>query len=97
MRAQFDEKGQMRLEEISLLKHDLESLREFKERRLLLEKDLEETRQLNVDSEAAHREAFAQLERKLFEEKQRLQRDAQEQVYVSERIAILISWLRWKQ
>mmetsp|Transcript_19366 Transcript_19366/g.45329 ORF Transcript_19366/g.45329 Transcript_19366/m.45329 type:complete len:477 (+) Transcript_19366:132-1562(+) len=80
MQTQFEKLESARHEELRTLRSELQLLQDFKQRRAQLEKELDDARQELTDMQAAHRDAFAQLERKLFEEKQRVQREAADKV-----------------
>jgi hypothetical protein len=64
--------------EMGQLHKELQTLQDFKERKATLEAGLEQERRERLELEENHKEAIAQMERKFFEEKGKLQREAKQ-------------------
>ena len=80
MEAQYEHKEETRKGEERKLREELFALKAFKDRKEVLENELERVHQELYDAQAAHKEAMTGVERKLIEEKTRLQKEAHAQL-----------------
>jgi len=64
--------------EMRLMQRELQTLQDFKERKASLEAGLDQEKRERLELEENHKEAIAQMERKFFEEKGKLQREAKQ-------------------
>jgi hypothetical protein len=78
--AEFQRKDAQRDAEVEKLTKELFALKAFKDRKEVLEGELERVHQELHDAQAAHKEAMTGVERKLIEEKTRLQKEAHAQL-----------------
>jgi len=80
MEAKFKVNEDTREGEVRKLREELFALKAFKDRKEVLEAELERVHQELTDAQAAHKEAMTGVERKLIEEKTRLQKEAHAQL-----------------
>jgi len=80
METKFKNNDEVREAEVRKLREDLFSLKTFKDRKEVLEAELESVHQELFDAQTAHKEAMSGVERKLIEEKTRLQKEAHAQL-----------------
>lgn len=80
MEAKFKVNEDNREGEVRKLREELFALKAFKDRKEVLEAELERVHQELTDAQAAHKEAMTGVERKLIEEKTRLQKEAHAQL-----------------
>jgi myosin heavy subunit len=80
MEAEFKRNEGNRELEVDKLRKELFALKAFKDRKEVLEGELERVHQELHDVQAAHKEAMTGVERKLIEEKTRLQKEAHAQL-----------------
>jgi len=80
MEAEFQRNEGNRELEVDKLRKELFALKAFKDRKEVLEGELERVHQELHDVQAAHKEAMTGVERKLIEEKTRLQKEAHAQL-----------------
>lgn len=78
--TKFKTNDEVREAEVRKLREDLFSLKTFKDRKEVLEAELESVHQELFDAQTAHKEAMSGVERKLIEEKTRLQKEAHAQL-----------------
>lgn len=78
--TKFKTNDEVREAEVRKLREDLFSLKTFKDRKEVLEGELESVHQELFDAQTAHKEAMSGVERKLIEEKTRLQKEAHAQL-----------------
>jgi hypothetical protein len=78
--TKFRTNDEVREAEVRKLREDLFSLKTFKDRKEVLEAELESVHQELFDAQTAHKEAMSGVERKLIEEKTRLQKEAHAQL-----------------
>ena len=80
MEAKFKSNEEARESDVRKLREELFALKAFKDRKEVLEQELTKVHQDLSDAQAAHAEAMTGVERKLIEEKTRLQKEAHAQL-----------------
>ena len=80
MEAKVKKNEEGREEEMYQLREELAALKAFKDRKEVVEAELERLQQELADARTAHKEAMTGVERKLIEEKTRLQKEAHAQL-----------------
>jgi DNA repair exonuclease SbcCD ATPase subunit len=80
MEAKFKHNEEQRETDVRKLREELFALKAFKDREEVLETELKRVHQELSDAQAAHKEAMTGVERKLIEEKTRLQKEAHAQL-----------------
>jgi hypothetical protein len=80
MEAKFKHNEEAREGDVRKLREELFALKAFKDRKEVLENELDRVHQELSDAQAAHKEAMTGVERKLIEEKTRLQKEAHAQL-----------------
>eukprot|EP00290_Baffinella_frigidus_P027395 CAMPEP_0180228874 /NCGR_PEP_ID=MMETSP0987-20121128/25057_1 /TAXON_ID=697907 /ORGANISM="non described non described, Strain CCMP2293" /LENGTH=386 /DNA_ID=CAMNT_0022193219 /DNA_START=46 /DNA_END=1203 /DNA_ORIENTATION=+ len=80
MEAKVKKNEEGREAEVRKLREELSALKSFKDRKEVVESELERLQQELVDARTAHKEAMTGVERKLIEEKTRLQKEAHAQL-----------------
>uniref|UniRef100_A0A8D0C2J7 Basal body-orientation factor 1 n=1 Tax=Salvator merianae TaxID=96440 RepID=A0A8D0C2J7_SALMN len=77
---EMEDKFQKKAKEISLIQIELKMIKEFRKKKALLEKELEDMKDTLNITKKEHQETICMLERKFLEEKQRLEREAEKKV-----------------
>ncbi|XP_077179306.1 basal body-orientation factor 1 [Paroedura picta] len=77
---EMEEKFKKKAKEIGLIQIELKMIKEFRQEKARMEKDLEDLKE-NLDmTKKEHQETICTLERKFLEEKQRLEREAEKKI-----------------
>lgn len=66
--------------EADLLQNELNQLKEFRKKKIQMQKELEEIKEAMILNEKEHREHMGRVEQKFFEEKTRLQIEANKKI-----------------
>ena len=67
-------------DEADLLQNELNQLKEFRKKKVQMQKELEEIKEAMILNEKEHKEHMERVEQKFFEEKMRLQIDANKKI-----------------
>ncbi|XP_032998701.1 basal body-orientation factor 1 [Lacerta agilis] len=79
---EMEEKFNKKAKEIGLIQVELKMIMEFRKKKALLEKQLEDLNEIMEITEKEHQETICMLEKKFLEEKQRLEREAEKKIYM---------------
>ncbi|XP_070611118.1 basal body-orientation factor 1 isoform X1 [Erythrolamprus reginae] len=77
---ELDEKFHQKAKEIGQIQIELKMIKEFRIKKALLEKELEDLKDTLDDTKKEHQETISALEKKFIEEKQRLEREAEKKI-----------------
>ncbi|XP_062974545.1 basal body-orientation factor 1 [Elgaria multicarinata webbii] len=77
---EMEEKFHKKAKEIGLIQIELKMIKEFRKKKTLLEKELEDLKDTLDITKKEHQETICMLERKFLEEKQRLEREAEKKI-----------------
>uniref|UniRef100_A0A8D2Q451 Basal body-orientation factor 1 n=1 Tax=Varanus komodoensis TaxID=61221 RepID=A0A8D2Q451_VARKO len=77
---EMEEKFHKKAKEIGLIQIELKMIKEFRKKKALLEKELEDLKDTLDITKKEHQETICMLERKFLEEKQRLEREAEKKI-----------------
>ncbi|XP_077781775.1 basal body-orientation factor 1 isoform X1 [Podarcis muralis] len=79
---EMEEKFNKKAKEIGLIQVELKMIMDFRKKKALLEKQLEDLNEIMEITEKEHQETICMLEKKFLEEKQRLEREAEKKIYM---------------
>ncbi|XP_061467700.1 basal body-orientation factor 1 isoform X3 [Rhineura floridana] len=77
---EMEEKFHKKAREIGLIQIELKMIKDFRKKKALLEKELEDVKETLGITKKEHQETICMLERKFLEEKQRLEREAEKKI-----------------
>ncbi|XP_064368403.1 basal body-orientation factor 1 isoform X2 [Dromaius novaehollandiae] len=77
---ELEEKFQKKIREIGLIQLELSLIKEFRRKKAVMEKELEDLKERMETSNKRHEEVVVRLEKRFFEEKKRLEKDAEKKV-----------------
>ncbi|XP_026567404.1 basal body-orientation factor 1 [Pseudonaja textilis] len=77
---ELEEKFHRKATEIGLIQIELKMIKEFRKKKALLEKELEDLKDTLDITKKEHQETISMLEKKFIEEKQRLEREAEKKI-----------------
>ncbi|KAM3850902.1 basal body-orientation factor 1 [Vipera latastei] len=77
---EMEEKFHRKAKEIGLIQIELKMIKEFRKKKTLLEKELEDLKDTLDITKKQHQETISMLEKKFIEEKQRLEREAEKKI-----------------
>ncbi|XP_042301527.1 basal body-orientation factor 1 isoform X2 [Sceloporus undulatus] len=77
---EMEEKFHKKAKEIGLIQIELKMIKEFRKKKTLMEKELEDLKDTLDTTKKEHQEEICMLERKFLEEKQRLEREAEKKI-----------------
>nr|XP_013796343.1 PREDICTED: basal body-orientation factor 1 [Apteryx mantelli mantelli] len=77
---ELEEKFQKKVREIGLIQLELKLIKEFRRKKAVMEKELEDLKERMETSNRRHQEVVVRLEKRFLEEKKRLEKDAEKKV-----------------
>ncbi|XP_062432168.1 basal body-orientation factor 1 [Rhea pennata] len=77
---ELEEKFQKKVREIGLIQLELRLIKEFRRKKAVMEKELEDLKERMETSNRRHQEVVVRLEKRFLEEKKRLEKDAEKKV-----------------
>ncbi|XP_006884849.1 PREDICTED: basal body-orientation factor 1 [Elephantulus edwardii] len=78
--SELKEHFQQKAKEISMIQTELKSIRQFQKRKIQVEKELEDLKENLRSTERKHQETLRRLEGRFFEEKNRLEQEAEKKI-----------------
>ncbi|KAI0241902.1 Basal body-orientation factor 1 [Lamellibrachia satsuma] len=76
----LDEKLSQKTHEVEVLQTELKLVKEFRKKRAHMQKELDEIKEAMLDANREHKSTLARMEHKFFEEKMRLQQEANKKI-----------------